>query len=375
MSTPSAALDRLEPLLAAIADRAAEVDAAAAFPRHTVSALAEAGLLGLVTPAALGGLGGSFGDAAAVVEALARRCGSSAMVIGMHYCAAAVLAAHGSDDVNRAIAAGRHLSTLAFSEVGSRSHFWAPLSTAVADGADALLDARKSWVTSAHHADSYVFSTRPVAAEGLSTIWYVERTRAGLTPAGGFNGLGLRGNDSAPVNAVAVRVPASHRLGPDGGGFDIMMGLVLPIFQLTNAACSIGLMEAALRGAATHVAGTNLIHADQALSALPTVRAYLAKARVRADMARVLWLDAAAAMAVGRPDTMARVLAVKAAAGDAALSVTATAMRVCGGAAFRKELGVERSFRDAQAASVMGPTSDVLYDFIGKAECGLPLFG
>jgi alkylation response protein AidB-like acyl-CoA dehydrogenase len=49
-------------------------------------------------------------------------------------------------------------------------------------------------------------------------------------------------------------------------------------------------------------------------------------------------------------------------------------MRVCGGAAFRSEAGIERLFRDARAASVMAPTSDVLYDFIGKAITGLPLF-
>ncbi|MBJ7598020.1 MAG: acyl-CoA/acyl-ACP dehydrogenase [Candidatus Dormibacteraeota bacterium] len=36
-------------------------------------------------------------------------------------------------------------------------------------------------------------------------------------------------------------------------------------------------------------------------------------------------------------------------------------------------VGVERHFRDAQAATVIAPTTDVLYDFIGKAVCGLPL--
>ena len=50
-------------------------------------------------------------------------------------------------------------------------------------------------------------------------------------------------------------------------------------------------------------------------------------------------------------------------------------MRVCGGAAFRKEVGVERHFRDGRAAAVMAPTSDALYDFIGKAACGMPVFG
>ena len=46
-----------------------------------------------------------------------------------------------------------------------------------------------------------------------------------------------------------------------------------------------------------------------------------------------------------------------------------------GVAAFRKDVGVERYFRDARAASIMAPTSDVLYDFIGKAVCGMPVFG
>ena len=50
------------------------------------------------------------------------------------------------------------------------------------------------------------------------------------------------------------------------------------------------------------------------------------------------------------------------------------AMPVCGGAAFHKEAGIERLFRAARAARVMAPTTDVLYDFIGKAVTGLPLF-
>ncbi|XJC77810.1 acyl-CoA dehydrogenase family protein [Delftia tsuruhatensis] len=59
----------------------------------------------------------------------------------------------------------------------------------------------------------------------------------------------------------------------------------------------------------------------------------------------------------------------KAAAAEAALEVTDIAMRVCGGAAFRKELGIERLFRDARAASVMAPTTDVIYDMLGKGMC------
>jgi alkylation response protein AidB-like acyl-CoA dehydrogenase len=96
--------------------------------------------------------------------------------------------------------------------------------------------------------------------------------------------------------------------------------------------------------------------------------------RIATDQARCLLRDAIDAMESGREDTMLRVLESKCAAGEAATQVLDTAMRVCGGAAFRRDVGVERLFRDARAASVMAPTSDQRYDFIGRAVCGLPVF-
>ncbi len=171
-----------------------------------------------------------------------------------------------------------------------------------------------------------------------------------------------------------MRIQAGDRLGEDGKGFELMMGVVLPGFAVLSAACSVGLMEGALGSAIGHVAGTRHQHLDSSLAELPTIRAYLARARIRADATQALLNDTLDAISSGRPDTMLRVLEIKAAAAEAALEVTDTAMRVCGGAAFRKEAGIERLFRDARASSVMAPTSDVLYDFIGKAITGLPLF-
>ncbi len=90
--------------------------------------------------------------------------------------------------------------------------------------------------------------------------------------------------------------------------------------------------------------------------------------------ATVFSADTLAALAGGREDAMLRVLEVKAVAAEAAVDVTDLAMRVCGGSAFRKGSGVERHFRDARASTVMAPTSDALYEFIGRVACGLPLF-
>jgi alkylation response protein AidB-like acyl-CoA dehydrogenase len=356
-----------------VAPAAAQVDAEAAFPAASVAALANAGLLGTLSSEDVGGKGGGPRQAAALVERLARECSSTAMVTTMHLCAASVLEKLGPDVVRREVAAGTRLVTLAFSEAGSRSHFWAPVSTARHEGDAIRLDAKKSWVTSAHHAD-YVWSSKPMAERGASTLWLVPRATKGVAAVGRFEGLGLRGNDSAPVTAEGAVVPESARLGADGGGFDVMMGVVLPVFQVMSAAVSLGLMEAAVARTAAHVSDTRFEHLGSPLRELPTIRAYVARMRVQTDMVRGLLEDTLAAMERGRPDTMLRVLEVKAAAGESATEVLDTAMRVCGGAAFRKEVGVERLFRDARAATVMAPTTDVLYDFIGKAACGMELF-
>ena len=357
-----------------IAPNAVTVDAEGAFPRAAMDALGESGLLGLVSAEDMGGLGLGLREASTVVTRIAEHCASTAMVLCMHYCATQVIESYARPDIRREIAAGRHISTLAFSEAGSRSHFWAPLGSAVESGTGVLLSGHKTMTTSACQADSYVWSSRPLDAQGASTLWLVSAKLSGLKVPQAFDGLGLRGNASAPIEADAVRVGAEDRLGVDGDGFDIMMAVVLPSFNVLNASCSVGLMEAALSRATAHVNASRLQHLHQSLADLPTIRAYLARARIRADSVRALLNEALDAISEKRADAMLNVLEIKAAAAEAALEVTDIAMRVCGGAAFRKEVGIERTFRDARAASVMAPTSDVLYDFIGKALCGLPLF-
>ncbi len=363
-----------ETIASTAAAHASDVDRGL-FPTDTLRALGDAGLLGLVSSTEVGGKGQGLAAAAHVVERLAREYGSTAMVVCMHYCATQVIEAHGPIETRKAIAAGRHLSTLAFSEFGSRSQFWAPVGVAVADGADVKLTARKSFVTSARHADSYVWSSKPVAGSEASTLWLVPRTTAGLRVAeASFDGIGLRGNDSSPVTAEDVRIPNTARLGDDGAGFGIMMSVVLPWFNVLSTAVSNGLMETAVQKTAAHVGATQFQHANSSIADLPTVRAYIARMRIATDHNKALLADTLTALSTNRADAMLRVLESKAAAGESAGVVTDLAMRVCGGAAFRKDVGVERIFRDARAALVMGPTTDVLYDFIGKAVCGLPLF-
>ncbi len=157
-----------------VAARAADVDAHARFPEESIAALAGEGLLGLCVASALGGKGQGPRAFAAVTEELAQACASTAMVYVMHVSAAQAIAASttlaGRDDLLRDIAGGRHLSTLALSERGSRSQFWAPVSHLEERDGGYVTSAEKSWVTAAGRADSYVSSAQKPARRRAARV-------------------------------------------------------------------------------------------------------------------------------------------------------------------------------------------------------------
>jgi len=366
---------RLAPVLTAAQAGAHDVDSLAHFPGDAVKALRESGLLGLTLPEEVGGLGAGPAELVEVVSALAAACGSTAMVYLMHVSAAMAVAAApppGLPDVPGRLARGEVLASLAFSEPGSRSHFWAPVSRSTRDGDMVRLDARKSWVTSAGYADLYVVSTLTPGADTVD-VYALPADTAGVAVAGSWHGLGLRGNASAPMTFTA-EVPDSWRIGEAGSGFELKLQTVMPWFNLGNAAVSVGLAGAALDAALRHAGAARLEHLGESLAELPTIRAQLARASIDLAATRAYVDQAAGRLANPADDTMLHVLGVKAAANDAALRITDTAMRVCGGAAFSEHLQIDRYFRDARAGHVMAPTADVLYDFYGKAVTGLPLF-
>jgi alkylation response protein AidB-like acyl-CoA dehydrogenase len=362
------------------APHAAAVDQDGRFPTEAMTALARAGFYGLCVDKAHGGKGAGPAAFCAVVEELAQACASTAMIFVMHVTAAQQIAASKTladrDALLKDIAAGKHLTTLAFSEKGSRSQFWAPVSKLAEKGGALTTDAQKSWVTSAREAHSYVSSAqRPGAASPLeSTLYLVRRGRPGQEVLGTFNGLGLRGNDSAPVKLAGYAVSAGDLLTAQGAGAEGMLQVVLPWFALGTAAMAAGLCRAAVGATLAHVAGATFEHAGSGLKDLPTLRARIAEMNLRTEQARALLGHTLAHVGAGSPAAPLYVLQSRAGALEAALSVTDLAMRTCGGAAFSRQLGLERTFRDARAGWVMAPTVDHLHEFAGRALVGLPLF-
>ena len=366
-----------------LAPSAVQNDKAGRFSTEAVEALGEGGLLGLMLPVDVGGSGLGPRTFAAVAATLAEADASVAMVYLMHILGAATISAAPASatqavtPILRQISAGRHLSTLAFSEVGSRSHFWAPVSRAHRSGHGVRISAKKSWVTSAGHAQSYVVSA--LAPEGAgptdSTLYLLGAETPGLSVAGPWDGLGLRANASAPIALDDCPVPDDFQLTDDGAGFPAMLNVVLPLFNLGTAAVALGLCRAAVAGTTSHLKSAKFEHLGQSLGeSLPTLRAQLAAMQIDTDGLSARIDDLIEHLEKPRETTMLRVLESKAAAGDVVISVTSAAMRICGGAAFSKHLSIERLFRDAHAGAVMAPTGDVLREFIGKALLEMPLF-
>jgi alkylation response protein AidB-like acyl-CoA dehydrogenase len=369
-----------------IADRilepaARQNDKDARFSSEAVAALGSNGLLAITLPTDIGGSGLGPRTLAAVIARLAEADASTAMVYLMHMCATATIASarRGATvaPTLKDIAAGQHLTTLALSEAGSRSHFWAPVSRGKRNGANVRITAKKSWVTSAGYAQSYVASALAPDGKGPtdSTLYLLASNKPGLSVAGPWDGFGMRANASAPMTLEDCEVEPGFQLTDDGAGFKAMLEVVLPLFNLGTSAVALGLSRAAIAGTATHLKTARFEHLGATLGeSLPTLRAQLATMQIDTDGLAGRIEDLVDHLERPRETTMLRVLESKAAAGDVAIAVTSTAMRVCGGTAFSKHMAIERLFRDAHAGTVMAPTGDVLREFIGKAVLGIPLF-
>ena len=354
---------------------APDVDAKARFPKEAVAAIQAKGLAGLTVPADAGGKGQGPRAFVGAVEELAMACPSTAMVYTMHVSATAVIVAS-KTLANRAavlkdIATGRHLTTLALSEKGSRSIFWIPVSKLNGEATSA----QKSWITSAGNADSYVASAgMPHAKSPLESVLYLlDRKAPGVKLVSPFQGLGLRGNDSAPVALENVKVPKEAYLCAPGEGLGAMLQVVLPWFAIGSAAVAHGICRAAVAATTAHLSGAGFEFNNSKLRDLPNLRVRLAQMMVRTEQSRALLGYTLGLMEKPIDATPLYVLQTRLAAIQAAVDVTDLAMKTCGGAAFSSHLGVERLFRDARAGWVMAPTVDHLEDLVGKALTGLPL--
>ncbi len=359
------------------------VDGEGRWPEAGLRALQAAGLGGLVVPESQGGLGHGLLALTRVCESLGRHCASTAICFGMHGVASAVIAAKATPSQRRdflePIVQGRHLTTLALSEPGTGAHFYLP-ETRLREVADGFqVSGHKSFVTNGGHADSYVISTtasNPLAGPGDFSCVVAPADAEGLVWGGPWRGVGMRGNSARALELRDVLLPRSHLLGQEGDEIWYMFHVVSPYFLVAMAGTYLGIATSAVEEVRKHLSERRYSHTGAALGQQSVLQHRLGTLWAAVERTRLLIHDAASKGDSAHPLALPALCSAKAEVADCVCSVVNEALTLVGGRGYSEESSpLFRHLRDARAAHVMAPTTDILRVWAGRALLGLPLLG
>ncbi len=364
-----------------VAPNSEKTDENARWPEEGLRALQRAGLGGLVVQHEYGGKGQGLLTLAKVCEILGRECASTAICFGMHSVGASVISANATPDQQdrylTPICEGRHITTLSLSESGTGAHFYFP-NTALEDPDDEyyVLTGAKTFVTNGSHADSYVVSAvaaDPEAQTGQFSCVVVDGAAQGIKWGPPWDGLGMRGNSSRSMELDKVRIPRHNLLGKEGDQIWYIFNVVTPYFLVAMAGTFLGVASTALEEARRHMMRRYHVHTGSNLAQSTVLQQRLAVLFGVVERTRALIYRAAGRFDAGEPDALVAVMAAKAEVADCAVQLVNEAMTLTGGIGYRHGSRLHRLLRDARAAHLMSPTTDVLRVWIGRALLGQPL--
>jgi alkylation response protein AidB-like acyl-CoA dehydrogenase len=379
-------MQRAERAAEKLASRAARYDATADFPLEDLEDLRAEGLLGLMVPAALGGMGAGFEEYVQVAMALARASGSTALLFNMHASVTGGLASI-PDEMALALgvresffatrdgalraAAGGSVYGVAISEPEVGSRLSALRSTYEPEGDGFRIRGRKSAVSGAGHLDAYLVAARRADAEEPVISYFLVSQGPGLSVERTWDPLGMRATASNAL-AIDTHVPGDALLGG-------VEGLVLPLAQgmpqwlvASYAAVYAGLAQAAVDEAIAYLRRRSVAGERGGLGRLALVRARVGRAEAETLAARLTLEHAARLVELqpGEPETNRWVYRAKLLAGDAAMRAAGSLAEACGLGALQRGSPLERIFRDARSGSIMPPSSDVAADYLGSTALG-----
>ena len=376
---------------ATLRPNAVESDRELIYPRENFEALASLGLLGLLVPQHWGGLGENHTCAAMVVETIARYgCPSTAMCYTMHLgaVAAALFRAEQNSELQNVLQRldkDVFIGTLSYSDPETGSHFWYPTSSRAERISQGWRVFKKaSWTTSAGFADWYVVQTTSPDFNGdysdLSCfLIYADEIQAEPHK---WDALGLRGNQSGTLLVDGAEVPNLRMIGTQGEGAVSNDEIVDPFFLLCSSACWNGIALGAIDLAKRHTTRKKHVDVGMRVADYPTIQDYFGEAIMDTNASRCFvfsmgklmddltnncdWSIHADADALPRADHLHWYWQIKFTAAKNVAHVCDKMLHACGGSGFKKDMEIERYLRDGKAGWVMGPTNEVLRQFVGK---------
>jgi len=371
---------------------AIKFDANREYPRANMEALASLGLLALHVPKKYGGMGENHVCVAMVLETIGRHgCGSTALVYTMHLLAtsALLLRAEGNEEIERVL---RRLNkdvfigTSSYSDPETGSHFWYPMASR-AEKVDGgwKVNKKSSWTTSGGFADFYVTQTASPDFDGdfsNLSVFLVYKDEI-VSHESTWNAMGMKGNQSGPIEINDVVVPENRMVGKPGDGAFSNDEAVDPLGLIMFAASYNGISMGAMDIARTQV--TRKVHKDVGMRVCdyPTIQDYFGDCIMDTEASRIYTYSIAERMdkqtnncdwsihardpeAMPRAEYLMWAWMTKFLACKNVYNVVDKMLQASGGSGYKTDLGLERLVRDGKAGWVMGPTNEVLRQFVGK---------
>ncbi|HUY55754.1 MAG TPA: acyl-CoA dehydrogenase family protein [Candidatus Nanopelagicaceae bacterium] len=352
-----------------IAARAAEIDRSGEYPWDIVQLFRDQDVFAIAFPPEYGGLSGSALTLSLVVEEVAKVCATSALLLAVQALGGYPILIGGSEEQKRTylpeLAAGRQIAAYALSEPDAGSDAGAMRTRARRDGDDYLLDGTKMWITNGWVADLIVVfaSTDPEARTRGVSAFLVDGDSPGLERREIHGKLGIRGSNTAELVFSNCRVSADRRLGAEGAGFKIAMG-VLDRSRPQIGSQALGIGAGALEYALAYAKQRHQF--GHAIAEFQGIQFMLADMASQLEAARCLTHEACRAIDSADPRTTELAAMAKLMASDAAMKVTTDAVQILGGYGYVNEFPVERMMRDAKITQIYEGTNQIQRLVIAK---------
>ncbi|HVG87837.1 MAG: acyl-CoA dehydrogenase family protein [Gaiellales bacterium] len=374
-----------------IRPNAIEADRTGEYPRTSLKALAELGLLAVIVPEKYGARGENHVGTLMVTETIARYgCPSTALIYMMHMVAVAALVyrARGNSEIQgllRRIDSDCLVGTASYTDPETGGHFWYPKissSERVAEGWHVRKKA--AFTTSSGFADWYVTqTTSPDFAGDYSDLSVFLLYPDEVTPKPGtWDAMGMHANQSGPLEIDAV-IPADRILGWPGDGAASNDEAVDPLAMLMYAGAYNGVALACIDVAKRHATRRAHVQYGRTIADYATTQDVFGGVVADTQASRIYAYTFAKAldditdggswtMYEDDPHVKPRAsltswsLSAKLLAAGLASRVSDTMLQVCGGRGYTRGAEIERLVRDAKAGWVMAPSNEVTRQMIGR---------
>ncbi len=364
----------------AIAPIAEHHDRTGEFPLNTVRQMGQLGFMGIEVPEEYGGAGM---DTLAYSLALTEICkadashGTIMSVNNSLYCHG--LMQFGTEEQKQnyvlPIATGQKIGAYSLTEPMSGSDAGNMKSTATLNeaGTHYLINGRKSWVTSAPHADIIVLftMTQPEKKHRGVTAFIIETDKPGFELGKTEPKMGIRASATSEIIFDNYQCPVENRLGGEGDGFKIAM-TVLDAGRIGIGSQALGIAEAALEASIAYAKEREAF--GKKIGQFQMIQQKLADMKCRVEASRLLIYQAClakkAAKKTGARYSLEASMA-KLFASETANYCAKEAVQIHGGMGYSKEMPLERYYRDAKITEIYEGTSEIQRMVIARNLTGL----